>query len=246
MAHAVETLEHAKHIAHAGDGTHNSLSMCVGITMATLGVLLAAAAAKVGGERTELVKALVEQQHAHSKYQAQDIKHRVAVLSLQQTHAFRQSDKLNGPDMLALVSSIDRYHVESVAARAWVEAYDPAIRAHTLAQEEYELTQLAAEFGIVLASIALLLRRRLPWLLAIGLGGLGVFEMYATYAHVRRVVRQSESTIEERAKTYLDLREEGKTDVADQALVDEVRAEFTAKPVAPAAAKSNRDLLAPF
>ena len=73
MSHAAESLERAEHTGHAGHGGHDGspLPMRVGITMAILGVLLAFAAARVGYERAELVQYLVEQQHAHAKYQAQ-------------------------------------------------------------------------------------------------------------------------------------------------------------------------------
>ena len=84
---AAEQLEHAHHVAHGGGHDSGPLSMRVGITMAILGVILAFAAAKVGGERTELVQALVDQQHANANYQAQDVKHRVAILALQNLHA---------------------------------------------------------------------------------------------------------------------------------------------------------------
>src|SRR5690349_13942696 len=92
---AKKTLEHAEHISHAGHGhgdghdahAAEKLGTYIGITMAILGVLLAFCAAKVGAERTELIEVLVEQQHAHAKYQAQDIKHRLAVNNLRQLHA---------------------------------------------------------------------------------------------------------------------------------------------------------------
>ncbi len=81
MDKATETLEHMNHAAHAGEHAHggldgNRLSTYTGMTMAVLGVLLAFASAKVGGERTELVKSMVEQQDAHMRYITQDIKHR--------------------------------------------------------------------------------------------------------------------------------------------------------------------------
>ena len=55
--------------------------------MAVLGVMLAIASAKVGGERHELVKSMVEQENAHSRYVTQDLKHRVAVISLRELRA---------------------------------------------------------------------------------------------------------------------------------------------------------------
>ena len=70
MPRATDTLEQAEHIGHAGHdgGGDPRLPTRIGITMAILGVLLALTSGQVGGERTDLVKALVEQQHAHAKY----------------------------------------------------------------------------------------------------------------------------------------------------------------------------------
>src|SRR5436853_5489665 len=97
MDNASEKLEHMQHVAHAGehghsDGEHRNpahsrLSTYAGITMAMLGVILAFASAKVGGERALLVKTMVEQQDAHMRYVAQDLKHRFAVLDLRQLRA---------------------------------------------------------------------------------------------------------------------------------------------------------------
>ena len=233
MEHATESLERAEHAAHP---THQGgpLSMLVGLTMALLGVILAFASAKVGGERTELVKALVEQQHAHAKYQAQDIKHRTASLALRQLHATRDAAKLDGDDMLEVARNVDRYLGESRAANEWVESFNPAIVAHTEAQEEYEHAQLAAEFGIVVASIALLLRRREPWIVSILLGITAIGILVVTYSHVGKIVHTAEEEIEKNARAYRELRLAGKKADSDQRLVDEVRAIYGQKRDAPA------------
>jgi hypothetical protein len=228
MAHATESLERAEHTGHAGGGhghganDGNPLPMRVGITMAILGVLLAFAAARVGYERTELVQYLVEQQHAHAKYQAQDIKHRSAVLSLRQLHATSEGTKVNGADMAIIAKSVNRYFAESQAAKTWLDAYDPIVAAHSEAQEEYEHAQLAAELGVVLASIALLLRRREPWFLALLLGIATVVLMAMTYMHTSHELHGTEAKLDETEKAYRTLREAGKSTDADQALVDDI------------------------
>jgi Domain of unknown function (DUF4337) len=295
-------LEHAEHISHAGHGhgghddhggghgpehdPHASLGTFIGITMAVLGVVLAFCAAKVGAERTELIQALVEQQNAHAKYQAQDIKHRVAILNLWQTHALIPSaanmealdadlhkieaaapapapapakpdaaapkpeapkaDPAGGvtpPPSLAralgrhmaaeitpgkldaarLADTAERYLNESNVAKAWVESYEPAIHAHVHAQERFELGQLLAEVGIVIASVALLLRQRIIWFAALGLGiasiGLVVFTLTTTGS----VVHVAEEKIEETGKEYRDLRATDKALETDDLLLDEIR-----------------------
>jgi len=226
MSHAAESLERAEHTGHAGHGGHDGspLPMRVGITMAILGVLLAFAAARVGYERAELVQYLVEQQHAHAKYQAQDIKHRSAILSLQQLHATAavEGAKVNAADMVTIASSANRYFAESQAAKEWVDAYDPIIAAHSVAQEEYEHAQLAAELGIVLASIALLLRKRAPWLAGVLLGVGSIVLLAMTYLHASHDLKGTEAKLEETETHYRTLREAGKTTDTDQALVDQV------------------------
>lgn len=234
---ASESLEHAHHIAHSGhaeghgSGGHDDhrLSRWVGITMAILGVVLAFSAARVGAARTELVQGLVDQQHAHAKYTAQDIKHRVAVLTLQQLHAEADPTRTNGKDMMLIVQNIERYEVEAEAADKWVDAYDGGIEAHGKAQEDYELAQLAAEIGLVIASIALLLRRRAPWILSIvlGVGALGI--LVFTYLHTSGAVHASEKLVEETEKSYEELRTKNKTTDVDKAFIEEVKRDYGPK-----------------
>jgi hypothetical protein len=229
MAHATESLERAEHAGHAGHGGHghapeegNPLPQRIGITMAILGVILAFAGARVGYERAELVQWLVDQQHAHSEYTAQNIKHRTAILSLQQLRAFADTTKLGSVDMVNIATAANRYLAESNAAKSWVESYDPMVEAHSLAQEEYEHGQLAAELGIVLASVALLLRRRLPWLLGVALGVVAVGMVAVTYLHTAHAVEHADGAITAAEHTYQALRESGKSGAADQAMVDDV------------------------
>jgi hypothetical protein len=270
-------LEHAEHIAHAGhqheEGhgpqpdheAHSKLGTYIGITMAVLGVLLAYCAAKVGAERTELVQALVEQQNAHAKYQAQDIKHRVAVSDLRQMHAEIPAAELgehldddlkkiddaepkaaelpaattraaralgrslvealtpNKADVVTLADTVERYYRESQAASVWVDSFNPAIQAHVEAQERFEQAQLLAEIGIVVASVALLIKRRAPWFAALALGVASVACVIATYAATGHVVREAEAKIEETGKEYREMRNRDKMTESDDALVAELR-----------------------
>ncbi len=235
MAHAPETLEHAHHIAHGGH-EGGRLAMVVGITMATLGVLLAFASAKVGGERTELIQALVDQTFAHAQFQAQDVKHRVAVLSLQNLHAEAEVGRTNPKDMLQIVNSIERYEKEATAANTWVDAYDQLIKAFAESQEHYERAQLAAEFGIVIASIALLLKRKAPWIASLGLGGLAIVLLVMTYMETRHETHEAEEKIESSEHIYEAMREADKTTDVDHALVEDVKRSYGAGAPTPAPA----------
>ena len=226
---AAEKLEQAHHVAHSGGhGGSDPLSMRVGITMAILGVILAFSAAKVGGERTELVQALVDQQHANANYQAQDIKHRMAMLSLQNIHTEAKPGANNATDMLAMANAADRYLGEETVAHQWVDAFDPMIEALAESQEHYERAQLAAEFGIVIASIALLLKRREPWFLAMALGVLAVVLLAMTWNHTRHEVHDAKGKIDTAETAFDELRGKNKTTDADKALVEDVRREYGA------------------
>ncbi|HEY4178195.1 MAG TPA: DUF4337 family protein [Kofleriaceae bacterium] len=238
---AHEALEHAEHAAHAGHGHghdeghgpakgKSKLGMFVGMTMGLLGVLLALAAAKVGGERTELVESMVDQQSANSRYQSQDVKHRMAFLALSQIHAMMPTPEqvaagAHEPvkaDVVELGRTVQRYFKEATLAKAWSEAYDPVIKTHIEAQEHYETGQLLAEIGIVLASIALLLQKRLAWFLSMGLGAGAIIVLALTRMHTGHEVEESEEKIAEAGKLYRDTRNADKTTASEDALVASV------------------------
>jgi hypothetical protein len=231
---AHETLEHTEHIAHAGHhdehgaahgGKAGGLGTNVGITMAVLGVLLAFCAARVGAERTELVEALVQQQNAHAKYQAQDVKHRVAVLALQQAHASLSAGAtLDKKDIAGIAETVERYLEESKAAKEWVEAYDPIIEAHIAGEQHYDLAQLCAEIGIVIASVALLLKQRLAWFASLALGLCAVVITATTWAGMTSPLEHAEEKVAEAGKAYRALRTSDKSTDAEHALVAAVRA----------------------
>jgi hypothetical protein len=130
----------------------------------------------------------------------------------------------NKADAVTLANTVDRYLQESRAAKEWVEAYDPMIKAHTEAQEHYETGQVLAEMGIVIASIALLLHRRLAWFLSLALGLAAFAAIGNTYLHTSHVVHDAEHRVEELGKTYRDLRNSDKTTAQEDAVLAEVRA----------------------
>jgi hypothetical protein len=233
MAGAHEALEHAEHAAHGGHGhgghgKAGGLGTYIGLTMGIIGVLLAIAAAKVGGERTELVQSMVERESTNARYQAQDIKHRMAYLTLAQTHASPPTIP-DGPagaavkkDVVDMARTVRRYFNEAALAKKWLDSYEPAIKAHIEAQEEYEKGQLLAEVGIVLASIALLLQRKAPWFIAIALGVASVAVIGGTYVHTKHEVEEAEEKIGEARKVYREARQADKTTEAEELVIADV------------------------
>src|SRR5207253_502601 len=67
-------------------------SKYVGMTMATLGVMLALCSAMLGGSRTEMIATMVEKASVDSRYQAVAGKYRLMMSELRGLHAFMQSD----------------------------------------------------------------------------------------------------------------------------------------------------------
>jgi hypothetical protein len=100
------------------------------------------------------------------------------------------------------------------------------VRAHVEGQEKYELGMLASEIGIVMASVALLLRRKMIWYTAMGLGVISIGIMIAAYMRTAPVVHESEKKIEEHARAYRELRASDKTTQAEDAVVNEVLAAY--------------------
>jgi hypothetical protein len=70
-----EHIEHASHEHH--DPAKKAVGKPIGVTMAILGVMLAVCAAFLGAERTELIRAMVEQSNKFGVYQAETTKFRV-------------------------------------------------------------------------------------------------------------------------------------------------------------------------
>jgi hypothetical protein len=78
-------------------------------------------------------------------------------------------------DVLRFLSLVDRIREEGEAAKEWSESYQDAVHIHANMAERFEIAQLAAEIGIVIASVGLLLSRkvgfaRVLWAIALVLG----------------------------------------------------------------------------
>ncbi len=105
-----------------------------------------------------------------------------------------------------------RYERDMKEAREDAEAYDLKVEAHREAAEGYEHAQLAAEIGIVVASVALLLGSRMAWLMALLIGagsfGLGGY----TYGHSRSQLAAAQAKIDKAAKNAVELEEEDEKD----------------------------------
>ena len=234
---AAHALEHSEHIAHAGHA--DRLGTYIGVTMAILGVVLAFCSAMVGSERTLLVQKLVEQQNAHAKYQAQDVKHRMSFLALTQVQATTfgsNNNSVSKDSVLSLARTVERYLAESVLAKEWTVSYDGVIKAHMEAQEEYEHALLAAEIGIVIASVALMIKRREAWFIAVALGLGAIVIAGQTMIHVKHEVKEAEQMIAAAGNKYETARKANKTTRIEDEFLGAVFTWAGGKPAAPAEA----------
>jgi len=100
------------------------------------------------------------------------------------------------PEELTRFKKIGRtYDRDLREAKEDAEAYDGAIEAHQEAAEHYEWAQLAAEVGIVVASIALLLSSRAIWLAALVLGAGCMGTLGVTFVQTRTSVEAADQRI---------------------------------------------------
>jgi Na+-translocating ferredoxin:NAD+ oxidoreductase RnfG subunit len=148
-----------------------------------------------------------------------------------------------GSDVLRFVSIVRDYDKEREVAKKWTESYEGAIHAHAEATEHFEWGQLCAEFGIVLASIGLLLNSKASWLgsIVMGVASLSIVVWAFTSSHAE--LGKAEKEIEEAKKEYLALNMEAKQTKGDEELLQDIErieapppaASNAAHPAAPAA-----------
>jgi hypothetical protein len=127
-------------------------------------------------------------------------------------------------DLKRFVVLARAYKAEATAALHWDESYEDAIAALENGGEHYEWGMLAAEIGIVIASIALLLGSRPAWFVAIGLAVTCVVVMVVTHLDVRARLQHAEAEIEEGQDRYETAASEEKAEAADEALFKSIEA----------------------
>jgi hypothetical protein len=217
-AHA--TLEHAEHAAHAGHGDDHghdhgsgggnkifglSMAKMFGVTMAIIGVLIAFCSAMVGSERTEFTQSMIRQTQAHANYTAASTKFRFVMLELvkQQARLSAQRDPAGGFSPVERFIELSQdYDRERALSRDVENSYEPMVRSHFEAAEGYEHAQVVAEIGIVLASLAVLLSMRAPWVLSVLLSCICIGMLGRTYLHTHHIVDAQEIKAEHAKEEY--------------------------------------------
>ena len=132
-------------------------------------------------------------------------------------------------DVLRFVSLVRAYEKQKDVASEWAESYEDAIHAHKDATEHFEWAQLCAEFGIVFASIGLMLQSRAAWavslMLVISSGGIAGWAFSTSHA----ALALAEHKIEEGKSKYEGLHmDEGQAKGDEELLKDIERIEAPA------------------
>jgi hypothetical protein len=103
-------------------------------------------------------------------------------------------------DETHLKNMANRFQHDMKEAKEDAECYDDKIAAHFDAAEWYERAQLAAEIGIVIASVALLLGSRAIWAISLVFAVSGAGVIARTFVHTHGMLEVAEKKIEEAQK----------------------------------------------
>lgn len=213
---AHKAMEHAEHTAHGG-GHHGGGNKSIGVTMAIMGALIAFCAAMVGAERNELTRTMMEQTQAYTNYTAATTKFRLIMLELEKQRG--KLAVLKASENPAAASSMDmkvvqkflelstHYSMERKISKSWSESFHPLVEVHFKAAEDYERAQMIAEFGIVLASLAVLLGNRPIWMASMVLAAACVGQLAYTSLETRHAVTDGKKEVHQVEEEYQHLRE---------------------------------------
>jgi hypothetical protein len=130
-------------------------------------------------------------------------------------------------DVLRFTRLIRRHQKEAEGAREWAESYKDAIEVHEVTASRFERAQIAAEIGVIIASVGLLLssHRRFAlgaWITAIVLGVVTLSLAAGTYTVNHQKLHGAEEKIAASARHFAEMSTE-KEDVAeDEKLMQEI------------------------
>ena len=118
-------------------------------------------------------------------------------------------------EVLRFKKMAQEYARDVKEAKEDAEAYDSAIEVHQQGAEWYEWAQLAAEVGIVVASIALLLSSRIIWIISVCLGLVCGGTLGFTIFHVRAAEGTAEQKIRAASENVQKIEADDETDEAE-------------------------------
>ena len=250
-----EIAEQIEHAAHGGGHGGSGAARYIGITMALLGVMVAFCSAMVGAQRTELIKAMVEQSTRMGTYQTETMKFRSMTANAELLKALSpakdeikkiettlrekrapsgKKDDEDTAELKDLISSsvedladlltpdhevirdfakvAKTYERDMKEAKEDADSYDKMIETRGEAAEGYERALLAAEIGIVIASVALLLGNRLIWGVSLILAITCVGTAGYTFSSSRHNVAEAEEKIRKASENVIQLEKDDETE----------------------------------
>jgi hypothetical protein len=131
-------------------------------------------------------------------------------------------------DVMRFLALIDRIREEADAAKEWSHSYHDAVEVHAHTAEHFEIAMLAAEIGIVIASVGLLLSRQVRfamvlWIISVVLGATSLGVAAASKIHNSRVLHAAEEKIEKSDHHYKGMNKDEQDVVEDKKLEEEIR-----------------------
>lgn len=145
-------------------------------------------------------------------------------------------------DLLRFARLVKKYSHEREACEEWAESFESCVQLHEAAAERYELATLAAEIGIVMASIALLLQNRKTWVIAMIFGAASISVLAITGTRTHLALAATEHKIHEAKAAYAKVSESGDEEIEDEKLLKEVTGQpFDEKAAIAAAAARKRE-----
>ena len=171
-----EHREHAEHAAHSGDKFTGRVSITIALLAVVTAIVGSLETIENGAAITESSRAVLAQDQATDQwsfYQNKSVKKRLDAMAAAQ----------GGPDAAKYAAASKKEGQEEVSIQAEAktdeEKRDEALKSSSEHEERHHRLSAAAtllEMGIAIATIAIITRRRWPWMTSIGLGvvGLGV------------------------------------------------------------------------
>lgn len=128
-------------------------------------------------------------------------------------------------DLKDFAESVRNLSKERDAAEKWTESYEPAVKAHENAGEQYERAQLCCEIGIVVASIALLFSNKKVWSASLVLGLTALLLVGFTWIQVGGSLGKADKEIARAQSRFNGYRYEESEKEADEDLLRSVETE---------------------
>jgi hypothetical protein len=131
-------------------------------------------------------------------------------------------------DVLRFLTLLDRIREEADGSKEWSESYHDAVQVHAHTAERFEIATLAAEIGIVIASVGLLLSRQFRfaltlWLIAVTLGAVSLSVAAATKVNNSLVLHAAEEKIHKCEHHYRSMNKDEEDVVEDKKLEEDIR-----------------------